>query len=631
MTLYAGRTYKLEVWGAKGGNGYGSHKYNLGGNGAYATGVYIPTTNKTLYVYVGGQGTYGSSSSSYAGGYNGGGQGYYYSGGGGGATHMAFASGLLTSRSGDYNTNLLLVGAGGGGGENRSTNNSSYYNYYASRGGVGGAYVGEDGTWEKNYNGGTYYSTGGSQTAGGICQGYNNSTYNGSFGQGGRYYTSYAGGGGAGFYGGAGGYQYCSGAGGSSYANTNLLTSTKLIAGNDNMPATSGSGTIVGRNGDGYAKVTYTYNGQAYLVLNPAEPVQSPRLDIQQGKKLGNYKVTVDVYPQYTDGNGAELKIGTVEGTSFTVLKGLKEYTDNITAIVTVSDYGGTYTLNLNQYSGESRVIALQAVDYPMSVYSVMVEEAAVCDAHAPANLTAVVDEASGDVLIKWDNDDVIANGSGWYIEYSSQYYGAWDSYTTTDSFYIFPAYSLNSEDLCIVTVYADCGGEYSIPVNVSFKTPCKDQYQSVPVFEDFSYNYYPDYPNNCWADFDDPDNVVLVTAAYPSGGGNSVKNVSGGSTSTMTLYANTKYKFQVWGAAGGYGYTATYSPGGKGGYAEGYYTPSTNTVIYIYAGGKGTNGTSSSTYSGGYNGGGSGYYYSGGGGGASHIAFRSGLLQNLE
>ena len=73
-------TYKLETWGAQGGN-YDTIK--VGGYGAYSSGNKKITQTDKLYINVGGQGTVSQ------GGYNGGGSTDYSGGGGGGATHIA--------------------------------------------------------------------------------------------------------------------------------------------------------------------------------------------------------------------------------------------------------------------------------------------------------------------------------------------------------------------------------------------------------------------------------------------------------------------------------------------------------------------------------------------------------------
>ncbi|MCL2549906.1 MAG: glycine-rich protein, partial [Methanimicrococcus sp.] len=96
--------------------------------------------------------------------------------------------------------------------------------------------------------------------------------------------------------------------------------------------------------------------------------------------------------------------------------------------------------------------------------------------------------------------------------------------------------------------------------------------------------------------------------------------------TDSFTLKPGRIYKFEVWGAQGG----RSNSIGiGQGGYSIGWYSTVGNTAditAYYYAGGRGVDGTASSSGAGGYNGGGNGGTGTGpsggggGGGGASDI-----------
>lgn len=129
ITLPKG-TYKLECWGAQGGNGTASPSNNsqlFGGKGGYSYGVFSPTSDTVLYLYSGGQGATatGSTLSGPNGGYNGGGAGSkngsnnsntQTSGGGGGATHIAITSGLLNTLSSSTASILLIAGGGGNSG-----------------------------------------------------------------------------------------------------------------------------------------------------------------------------------------------------------------------------------------------------------------------------------------------------------------------------------------------------------------------------------------------------------------------------------------------------------------------------------------------------------------------------------
>lgn len=131
--------YKLQCWGAQGGNVTGTYAVN-GSKGGYSEGVLTLTEKTTLYVFVGGQGTSYTSSASQTstttvnGGWNGGGAGvrtsrYNSSGidgrsfprGGGGATDistitssLSYSSGRTTRSSMSLLARCIVAGGGAG-------------------------------------------------------------------------------------------------------------------------------------------------------------------------------------------------------------------------------------------------------------------------------------------------------------------------------------------------------------------------------------------------------------------------------------------------------------------------------------------------------------------------------------
>lgn len=269
ITLPKG-TYKLECWGAQGGNGTASPSNNsqlFGGKGGYSYGVFSPTSDTVLYLYSGGQGSTatGSTSSGPNGGYNGGGAGSkngsnnsntQTSGGGGGATHIATTSGLLNTLSSSTASILLIAGGGGGAG--------GWYGSFSTQSSDGGYGGGNSGG--SAVNGGGYSVSGGTQSSG----------Y--SFGQGASASTHVdQGGGGGGYY---GGYcstgtsdgNICGGGGGSGYINTSKLTSASTIAGNSSFTSPTGS-SETGHSGDGYIRITIqSITNWAYSTVSISAP-----------------------------------------------------------------------------------------------------------------------------------------------------------------------------------------------------------------------------------------------------------------------------------------------------------------------------------------------------------------------
>ncbi len=266
-------TYKLEGWGAKGGDDSAS-----GGKGGYVTGTLILKKKTTIYIGVGGAG--GNSSSGTGGGFNGGGNAGTTgtSGGGGGATHMATQDGTLNAVLNNAQTKdsvLLTAGGGGGAGNNGSTTGYGYwyhtegcsYQYSThyttssntcSNCGHGCGYLsswtpgGSDGTGAGGVGGGI---SGGSNTYG---IGGSSSRYY-ALGKGGNCQVSDGAGGGGGYYGGFGATGDRGAGGGSGYVSSTFKDGN-TIAGNLSFPATGG-GTETGHTGNGHARITLLVTG----------------------------------------------------------------------------------------------------------------------------------------------------------------------------------------------------------------------------------------------------------------------------------------------------------------------------------------------------------------------------------
>lgn len=241
--------YKLECWGAQGGNSTSQR----GGYGGYSTGTYEALEKSTLYINVGGTGENCRTTSGYGyGGYNGGGNSTadgaaannYGIASGGGATHIATVSGEL-SQLGSYKdtaginkSNEILIVAGGGGG-----------GYYCLNVGGDGGGTSGSGTSAGSQTGGARFGAGSSSNERGV---------------------SWSGGGG-GFYGGGLGRNSNSG-GGSGYIGSPLLTNkhmagfnvstsndtnTKTISlTNEETQVSSVAESDKAKMGNGYARIT---------------------------------------------------------------------------------------------------------------------------------------------------------------------------------------------------------------------------------------------------------------------------------------------------------------------------------------------------------------------------------------
>ena len=244
ITLPKG-TYKLECWGAQGGQGADGTTSNTSwsyGKGGYSSGILSLKDKTVLFIYSGGHG-WGYQGSTHtsglvAGGFNGGGNAYHdggeFGGSGGGASDIRINNDSLYAR-------VIVAGGGGGSGED---NESAGYGGGISSSGYSSSYQ------ATQTNAGT----------------------NGSFGQGANYKNSgeSGGGGGGGWYGGGGGEGSGSG-GGSGYVYTAstasnypsgcllnssyYLTDAQTIAGNTSFTSPSGS-PETGHTGNGYCRIT---------------------------------------------------------------------------------------------------------------------------------------------------------------------------------------------------------------------------------------------------------------------------------------------------------------------------------------------------------------------------------------
>jgi len=240
--------YKLEGWGASGGN---STRYTTkyGGKGGYTSGTIRLTAGQIIYVYAGEAGgpTASNDSISDNGGWNGGGSlltgQNAYGAPGGGATDFRTVPGIWNNTAA-LNSRVLVAGGGGGAnsrdGDNPSAAPEYYTGYGNGTGGDGGGLIGRDGTTGNQDTFGLSYGygfgTGGTQTTGGVGYRYVNGvlvdTYiSGTFGTGG---TNGQAGGGGGWYGGAYSSGHGAGGGGSSYIGgvTDGIMQTGINSGN---------------------------------------------------------------------------------------------------------------------------------------------------------------------------------------------------------------------------------------------------------------------------------------------------------------------------------------------------------------------------------------------------------------
>ena len=253
--------YKLECWGAQGGDYSTTY---TGGRGGFSSGILNLTEKTTVYLYAGGDGQKTTAASILsAGGFNGGGKATtsnasYHTCGGGGGTDIRIGTDSLYAR---------VIVAGGGGGAMGAAAGQGNGGYGGGTSGGAGASASSSYTTGKGGTqtavGASYYGTAAATTT--------NSDL-GGFGKGASAKTSssYSTGGGGGWYGGGSARRAGSG-GGSGYVYTsstassypsgclltadNYLTEASTTAGNVAFLSPNGV-SETGHSGNGYVRIT---------------------------------------------------------------------------------------------------------------------------------------------------------------------------------------------------------------------------------------------------------------------------------------------------------------------------------------------------------------------------------------
>ena len=293
--------YEIETWGASGGysliNGYSStnsNKSGTPGKGGYSKGTIYLTPGDTLYIYVGSKGVDGTLEANAPASFNGGGLGTWdnnddeAAGAGGGATDIRLTSG-------DWNnlqslTSRIMVAGGGGG---------ASWSYGA---GYGGGLSGGN----NSFNGNIVAT----QTTGyqfGIGKnGEGNGDGDGVAGGGGGYYGGSSsnsrngenGSGGSGYISGHLGAVAVTGENNitpknqctdgttditcSYHYSGKIFTNTEMKSGNESMPTFDGTNTMVGNEGNGYAKIIYKGSSEPIINRDSAVVYASTILGINE-------------------------------------------------------------------------------------------------------------------------------------------------------------------------------------------------------------------------------------------------------------------------------------------------------------------------------------------------------------
>jgi len=603
--------YKLETWGASGGSYSTTY---TGGKGGYSTGIVYLNEGQILYVYVGGQGT--GATGITKGGYNGGGDSSgrtnYKTYSGGGATDIRLVDGAWND-SASLLSRFIVAGGGGSGAWNGT---------YGGTGGAGGGLTGIAGT-------STYANSvigkGGTQTSGGthtVCSG----NQNGSFGIGGNGSTissdCMSGAGGGGWYGGASGSTSGGGAGGGSgfvltketssnvpvnysVSSSYYLEYAETKAGNLVIPDYTGTGTMTGNSGNGYAKISFVGSSiDATLesltvnhgVLSPA--FDSEVLEYTLNLNSDDISLTIDAEASSVDsiisGVGTfDVPSGTHEfQVSVTSSVGVVQiYKINVTRPLSSNPYLKNIKLNGSSLSGYSPNQLDYEVTLPYNAYRIDLEPV----------LGTLGQRVTYDSSVAFNGDEVTTS----ILSIAED--GSQNAYYTI---------KLKREQTTLLKSITLDNGAFRIPFN-----PNVTEYDlEVPIniftlpISAIPYNESAKVTieGNGYIETEDSQITITVTNGdlEPRVYTINLIRVSNiesnfefpytGDYQTFVAPAYGRYKLEVWGAEGG-SYNSTYT-GGKGGYSKGTVLLNQGQVLYVYVGGKGK--TAKGVTLGGYNGG---------------------------
>lgn len=373
--------YKIELWGAQGGNSVGNSSKacsygrgnayaagGCGGFGAYTSGtIYLPK-DTTLYIYVGGRGNNGTSGRNVTGGWNGGGSSTYdhsddeASGSGGGSTDIRL---VATSTSTTWNEfeslkSRIMVASGGGGGSDvypggnggtlTSTKNR-YSNGATQKTGYGFGY-GENAVYRVSNKD---VAGAGSGYFGGYSTAASSSNYS-NFGQTGT--------GGSSFVSGCSGCEAISEQSSSSniiFLNSNehysgyVFSDIQMIEGGKSQPAKT-TGYTVGNVSNGYAKIT--------MLPQPSENNFLSSITVKVNDEVRTYtpefNLETEDYYLNVDSTETKITINARPEDSKATIEGLGEQNvksgENIYEIKVKAESGSikTYRIHVNRESNSN-------------------------------------------------------------------------------------------------------------------------------------------------------------------------------------------------------------------------------------------------------------------------------------
>ncbi|MBP3635347.1 MAG: InlB B-repeat-containing protein [Bacilli bacterium] len=297
--------YKIELWGASGGNSMANGSIGAqGGLGGYTKGEINLEKGQKLYIFVGQKGTDALVGKDSEASYNGGGLGTWdnhddeAAGAGGGATDIRlFQENGMWSNFDSLKSRIMVAGGGGGASWTTNGGNAGGLNSYSSNPSASEATQTSGYKFGIGQNGS---GTGDGDGVAGAGSGYYGGTTSGNSsgketGTGGSSFIS--------------GYDGCNAIGeestedsivhtGQSIHYSGLaFTNFVMKSGNDEMPTTDGASSMIGNLGNGYAKITrleVLETGEE--IEKPVNPNidETPEMAISNFTYQGNGKMTVN-------------------------------------------------------------------------------------------------------------------------------------------------------------------------------------------------------------------------------------------------------------------------------------------------------------------------------------------------
>jgi hypothetical protein len=295
------------------------------------------------------------------------------------------------------------------------------------------------------------------------------------------------------------------------------LTNIEIIAGNQSMPNPSG-GTMTGRTGNGYARITYEYRPIIDSIVSYIEPIYgavkflalksntlsdtviavSPQLLFSAGNQLGDHTL----HFQAGTNNSGTILVGTIES-----IEGEDRFVPIKAVTPSISDSTEDVSLLLKTYSGNGNRLAFATVNSHSFIDNLWMELSDQTPCAFPPMELQAKNVTAQSAVISWARG---YNETDYNIEYGVGDFVQGQGNSTivnnvTDTFFVLNG--LTAGTTYTFYVQSNCGDalrtEYS---KISFSTEC--QY-TIPFVEDFD-SFTADKITKCWVKVGDERTPIV-------------------------------------------------------------------------------------------------------------------------